>query len=218
LAATRAPRLVGVFGGTFDPIHYGHLRCAIEVGKALQLDQMLMVPAAVPPHRDTPMVEAEIRLNMVELAVAGEPMLHVDDRELNREGPSYMLDTLLEIKQQNEDNTHLVLILGDDAFEKLDSWYQWRHILKLAHICVVPRPNWVPPTRGIGWLNECEATWVDNPQELRVAECGKMIKTLVTSLAISATQIRTLCQQRSSARFLLPDVVWNYIETNRLYR
>ncbi len=210
-------QLIGIFGGTFDPVHFGHLRCALEMRALLGLDQVLMVPASVPPHRESPSVGAEERLQMVELAIMGESSLQVDDRELRRGGPSYMVDTLRSLQHEYGDEANLVLLLGSDAFAGLTKWHLWEQIPQLAHVGVMARPGW-QQGEGDDWVDGDRATWSQDPLALREQESGVVIRSEVSQLEISATQIRELCLRGGSARFLLPDLVWDYIETNRLYR
>lgn len=218
MATARAPRLTGVFGGTFDPVHFGHLRSALEMGESLGLDQVLMLPAALPPHRQLPAADAQARLEMVQLATAKAPLLRVDDRELKRSGPSYMVDTLQQLKDECGVGTHLVLLLGCDAFAGLSHWHRWEQILQLAHIGVATRPGWQQQGSGPAWMDAASAAWTHDPGALRSRQSGMVIRSEVTALEISATQIRALCREGRSGRYLLPDTVWDYIENNRLYR
>ena len=123
---------VGVFGGTFDPIHYGHLRSALELSERLELAQLRLMPCAMPPHRELTQCSAQQRAAMVELAVAGESRLMCDTRELQRSGPSYTIDSLIELRQELGEQTSLSLIMGCDALLDIDSWYRWKEILDWA--------------------------------------------------------------------------------------
>ena len=136
---------IGIFGGTFDPIHYGHLRTAFELLQALRLGELRFMPAGNPPHREQPMASAEQRVAMVRAATAGQPGFTVDDRETRREGPSYSVDTLAGLRAEHPTRP-LCLIVGMDAFLGLPKWHQWQDILKLAHLVVAHRPGWRAPT------------------------------------------------------------------------
>ena len=141
--------MIGVLGGTFDPIHYGHLRPAKEALVTLGLDQLRFVPAARPPHRRSPVASAEQRLRMVELAVADEPCFVVDDREFGRPGPSYTVDTLISMREEFGERT-LCLLMGTDAFDGLDTWHCWQRLPQLAHLVVMYRPGWPVPEGNSG--------------------------------------------------------------------
>ncbi len=142
---------MGIFGGTFDPIHYAHLRTAFELQQALRLKEIRFLPAGNPPHRDQPMADAQLRLKMVQLATADQPGFVVDDREVRKEGPSYSVETLAELRHEYPDRS-LCLIVGMDAFLSLPKWHQWRELLQLAHLVVAHRPGWRAP--GMGPLGE----------------------------------------------------------------
>jgi nicotinate-nucleotide adenylyltransferase len=139
---------IGLLGGTFNPIHNGHLRLALEIYERLSLTEVRLIPSAQPPHRTIPSVSSELRLEMVQAAIAGVTGLTADDRELQRDGPSYMIDTLISLRAEYPDNP-LCLILGSDAFMNLNSWHQSAQIINLAHIIVVRRPNTVLATQHI---------------------------------------------------------------------
>jgi nicotinate-nucleotide adenylyltransferase len=138
---------MGILGGTFDPVHYGHLRTAYELMEAVDFAEVRFLPAGIPPHRDAPHADAPTRLAMVRAAIEGEPRFIVDDRELRREGPSYSVDTLLDLRAEHPHRS-LCLMVGMDAFLGLPQWHQWRRILQLAHIVVAHRPGWRGPDRG----------------------------------------------------------------------
>ena len=138
---------IGIFGGTFDPVHYGHLRSAWELLQDLRLAEVRFVPSATPPHRDRARAAARLRLKMVETAVAGQPGFTVDAREFEREGPSYTVDTLSEIRAEHVQQS-LCLIVGTDAYAGLMTWHRWDEILELAHIIVAHRPGWELPRSG----------------------------------------------------------------------
>ena len=140
-------RPIGIFGGTFDPIHYGHLRTALELKALLDLDKVHFVPCANPPHRTAPMSDGALRLRMVEAAIRDEPKFVADDRELKRAGVSYTIDTLASFRAELPGRS-LCLLLGMDAFLGLPQWHRWRELTTLAHIVVAHRPGWEAPTTG----------------------------------------------------------------------
>lgn len=220
MAPAQTYRLTGVLGGTFDPIHHGHLRSAVEMADELNLDEVLLVPAARPPHRPVPVASAYIREEMVKLAIAAEPRLHLNNCEMLRQGPSYMVDTLGEIKEACESDSGtdhaLVLLLGSDAFAGLMNWNRWQQIGELAHIAVAARPGWYLDNEREQLL--LPQGWGSDREELYRVENGLVIRVEVTPMQISATQIRALIHQGRSCRYLLPDSVWGYIMRKEIYK
>jgi nicotinate-nucleotide adenylyltransferase len=138
---------IGIFGGTFDPIHFGHLRTAFELLEALRLSEMRFMPAGNPPHREATFASPEQRLAMVQAATQGQPGFTVDDREIRREGRSYSVDTMRTLRADFPDRS-LCLVIGMDAFLGLPKWHQWRELLELAHLVVAHRPGWRAPSMG----------------------------------------------------------------------
>ena len=207
---------IGILGGTFDPIHYGHLRPAQEVLRALDLAEIRFIPAAYPPHRHPPVATAEQRLRMVELAVAGVPGFTVDDRELTRGGPSYTVLTLESLRREFADRP-LCLLLGRDAFEGIETWHQWQRLPELAHLIVMTRPGWtIPPGDALPlWARNRIAR---NPGELAQTTGGKIYFQTVTPQDISATRIRDAIARAAPVEKLLPSTVNDYICRNRIYR
>lgn len=206
--------MIGVRGGTFDPIHTAHLRATQEVAEALSLDQVRFIPGKQPPHRSQPDASAEQRLAMVKLAIAGNQRFVADDRELQREGYSYTVDTLHSLRQELGESEPLVLILGLDAFQGFTRWHEWETITTLAHLAVTSRPDYTAqPLQA--WA---QAMQTDNAEELRNSPAGKLFFTDTTALAISATDIRHQQQEQRSIRYLLPDAVYDYIQHQNLYR
>jgi nicotinate-nucleotide adenylyltransferase len=212
---------VGVLGGTFDPIHYGHLRLAEELGEALGIDQVRLIPAGLPPHRGQPRAEARHRLEMARLAVAGNPRIVLDGREMAKGGPSYSVDTLASLRTELPVATPLVLFMGGDAFLGLTTWHDWRRLLDLAHVAVAQRPGFAPtvwedvlpePLRKLFVARRC-----DQPGELAERPAGRIFVHAITQLDISASQIRDRCLRGRSLRYLLPESVIDYINENRLY-
>jgi nicotinate-nucleotide adenylyltransferase len=203
-------------------VHIGHLRPALELYERLSLERVLMIPSALPPHRDAPVVSAEQRLAMLQLAVAGEPALQVDARELQRAGPSYMVDTLHSLREEHGAARSLCLLLGVDAFLGLARWHRWEAILQQAHLVVAHRPGWQLPrgaaARGNPALLLLGSGEGDTPACLRERPAGCVVLQAVTQLAITATALRTAIAAGQSARYLLPEPVWHYIQHNNLYR
>lgn len=210
------PHPVGILGGTFDPIHYGHLRTALELLETLELAEVRFVPCRIPAHRATPRVTAEQRLTLVRLALLGQAGFVVDDREIRREGPSYMVDTLASLRADCGAETPLCLILGTDAFRELPTWHRWLDLSELAHIVVMQRPGLLQPFPPV-LENFITARVVYDGLALRRQPAGGILFQPVTQLNISATQIRALLARGQSPRYLLPDAVLAYIHDRALY-
>ena len=210
------PRRIGVLGGTFDPVHIGHLRGALEVAETLALDELRLTPSARPPHRDKPQVSAKDRLAMVECAVAGVAPLVVDARELQRNKPSYTIDTLELMRAELTVSDQVFLLLGWDAFCGLPTWHRWEELLQHCHILVLQRPDAdsEPPD---ALRNLLAARSVSDPLALK-GPSGQIAFVWQTPLAVSATQIRQLLASGKSVRFLVPDAVLAYIDAHGLYR
>ena len=211
------PGPVGVFGGTFDPVHYGHLRSALELVERLALQQLRLMPCAVPPHRDTPTCSAQHRAAMVQLAVAGEPRLACDSRELQRAGASYTIDSLVELRAELGEARGLCLVMGCDAVLSINHWHRWQELLDWAHVVVIARPGWQLPETGVvaDWLQQHR---LESPGQLAGQPCGGVLVEELRPLAISSTEIRSLLAAHHSARYLLPQAVLDYIESHNLYR
>ncbi len=208
-------KIVGIFGGTFDPIHIGHLRVALELKLQLGLDELRLIPSHRPPHRGSQATSAQ-RVEMLRLALRACPHLLLDEREVHRDRPSYTFDTLQELRAELGADTSLVLCLGTDAFAGLTSWHRWRELIDLAHIVVIARPGWELPQTGelADLLLKNRASTAD----LFKVPAGLLVPLELRLLPISATEIRTHIAAGESAQFLLPDVVWQYIEAQGLYR
>ena len=207
---------IGVFGGTFDPIHYGHLRTALELREILGLSDVKFVPCNTPPHRDTQPSAGELRLEMVRAAVAGEEGFSVDEREFARAGPSYTIDTLASLRDELGTRP-LCLLLGMDAFLGLPTWHRWTELLDVAHIVVAHRPGWVMPDEGT--LGQMLARHrVDAPGRLHEEAQGRVFVTAVTQLEISATDLRDALARGDDPRFLVPDAVREIIMRSGCYR
>ncbi len=212
-----APRPIGILGGTFDPIHYGHLRPALDLLEELELAEIRFVPCRIPAHRGTPLISAEQRLALVQLATAGQAGFVSDDRELRREGLSYMVDTLAALRGDFGDETPLCLIVGADAFRELHTWRRWQELPNLAHIVVMQRPGLLKPLAPA--LDAFTAPRLIHDRfALQRKPAGGILFQPVTQLDISATRIRTLLARGQSPRYLLPEAVLAYIHAQALYR
>ncbi|WHZ18925.1 MAG: Nicotinate-nucleotide adenylyltransferase [Rhodanobacteraceae bacterium] len=198
-------RPLAIFGGTFDPIHIGHLRAAWEASEALDAD-VYLVPAKAPPHRPQPVASAERRAAMLRAALAGQARLRMDLRELDRDGPSYTIDTLESLRGEIGAQRPLVLLIGADAFAGLSSWHRWRELFALAHICVLTRPAQVPAMPE-ALAAEVAPRLVDTAERLRVQPAGRVLNMVVTSLGISSTRIRALLANGAEPRWLVPDAL-----------
>lgn len=218
LAADRGVLLksIALFGGTFDPVHYGHLRTALEIKEALHLDEMRMLPCHTPAHRETPQSGVTRRLEMLELAVANEPGLVCDDIEIRRGGISYMADTLAQMRLDLGESMSISLVVGMDSFLTLPEWHNWQQILQLAHIIVAARPGSALPDQGVmGKLVHARETV--EMEDVIEHPFGRIIVQHMTPLDISATRIREIIGGGQSPRYLLPDPVWDYIKSHQLY-
>lgn len=204
---------MGIFGGTFDPIHYAHLRTAFELQQALRLKEIRFLPAGNPPHRDQPFASSQLRLQMVRAATAAQPGFVVDEREVHKAGPSYTVETLRELRHEYPDRS-LCLIVGMDAFLSLPKWHQWRELFELAHLVVAHRPGWRVP--GMGALGELLVDrCTDRVGDLHELRSGCIYIHAVTQLEISSTDVRQLITMGRDPRFLMPDPVRELIlETN----
>jgi nicotinate-nucleotide adenylyltransferase len=207
-------------GGTFDPIHYGHLRLAEEIGQALGLNEVRLMPAGTPPHRATPTANAAHRRAMVELAIAGNPRLRLEAIELGKTGPCYMVDTLATLRLELGPDTPIILIVGADAFASLDTWHEWRQLFRLCHFAVARRAGYDAWETRLS--AELSGTYhhgqVDAAQELMALPAGRVICREFTLLDISASRIRADLASGLSTRYLLPDPVLDYIVRHRIYR
>lgn len=207
--------MIGIFGGTFDPVHYGHLRAASEAKEHLSLSELRLLPAGNPPHRPVTFASAEHRLAMLRLALSNHHDLRVDDREVRRGGCSYMVDTLGEIRLQ-EQQTPLLLLIGQDAANGLDSWHRWRQLFVLAHVVILCRPE-SRDRYSPALATEIQPRVVSDPLLLRRSAAGLVLSLEVTQLAISSTDIRRQIARGKTPRFLLPDDVIKYIHDHGLY-
>ncbi|MGA2654623.1 MAG: nicotinate-nucleotide adenylyltransferase [Gammaproteobacteria bacterium] len=206
--------MLGIFGGTFDPIHYGHLSAAWQVYQTLNLTQLRFMPCNHPPHRSAAIANATHRVNMLKLAIKDIPEFVIDDRELKSNDISYSVNSLKQIRQEIG-NTPLCFILGLDAFNQIHTWHEPFEIIKLAHIIVLGRPD--HNLNQTDMINDLMQHQIDNPEKLKMQNAGFIYFEQNTLLDISATQIRNMLIQGISPKFLLPDDVLDYIEHEGLY-
>ncbi len=208
-------RPIGIFGGTFDPIHYGHLRTAFELLQTLDFEEVRFVPCGDPPHRGVTFAPASLRLEMVRAATRDESRFVVDDRELRRKGPSYSVDTLASLREEFP-NRSLCLITGMDAFLGLPTWHRWDEILDFAHVVVAHRPGWRAPGEGaLGALLAQRRT--HSARDLHERPRGSVHIHAVTQLEIASTEIRSLVAEGYDPRYLMPDTVREAIRESSCY-
>jgi nicotinate-nucleotide adenylyltransferase len=206
---------IGLFGGTFDPIHYGHLRTAFELWQALRLRQVRFLPTGNPPHREPALAAPELRLQMVQAAIAGQGAFVADDREMRRTGLSYSVDTLAELRTEFPQQS-LCLLLGMDAFLGLPHWHRWREIFDLAHVVVAHRPGWKAPITGpLGEVMVDRGT--GSVRDLHQSSAGRIFVHAVTQLEIASTDLRALIQGGRDLRYLVPDAVRELIQSSGCY-
>ena len=210
---------LGLFGGTFDPVHFGHLRLAEEAIGDLGLGGVRWIPAGQPPHRGTPQVTARQRLEMVLRSTAGNARFSVDASEVEAAAPSYTVHTLQRLRDELGVDRPLVLLVGADAFAGLPTWHRWRDLFDLAHIAVAQRPGF--PVAAGSLPPELAAEFTARQSDaagLQQAPAGGIVTFTMTQLAISATRLRELLATGKSARYLLPDSVLDYINLYQLYK
>ncbi|MGB0721311.1 MAG: nicotinate-nucleotide adenylyltransferase [Gammaproteobacteria bacterium] len=206
---------VVMFGGTFDPVHHGHLRLAVELRERLGACQVHLIPNALPPHRARPTVSGADRLALLGAALEGEDALLADGRELERPGPSYSIDTLSELASEYPDRP-LCLVVGNDAFAGLDRWHRWREIPSIAHIVVASRPGESLP-RGGPVADLYARARLDQVAQLRERRAGGILAFEIPPLDISSSGLRERLRSGRSVRFLVPDRVIAMIEERGLY-
>lgn len=208
-------RPLGILGGTFDPVHHGHLRTALEVAEAFETERVLLIPAGDPPHRAAPVADGAMRLALLRAAIDGEPRLAVDDRELRRAGPSYTVLTLEELRREHGDRP-LLLILGMDAFAGLAGWHRWMDLVGLAHLVVAHRPGWSPPQVGaVGDLWRARGT--EDRAALAAAPAGRVLLLPTTQLDIAASRLREMLSAGRDPRYLMPEAVRRMIHETGAY-
>jgi len=208
--------MLGILGGTFDPIHHGHLRTALDVAEAVGLDEVRLIPLRHAVHRDQPETPAALRLAMVQAAIAGEPRFVADDREIRRDAPSYTLHTLESLRAERGDAEPICVLVGGDAFAEFLSWHRPHEILGLAHLIVMRRPG-AEAIADAALRTFVERHRAASAAELRARPGGRVLFQPVTQLDISATDIRARLGAGRSARYLVPDAVLELIRREGLY-
>jgi nicotinate-nucleotide adenylyltransferase len=209
-------KTIGILGGTFDPIHFGHLRIALELHQQLRWQEVRFIPCRKPVLHKTTQASAQQRLTMLRKAIKNQPGFVIDDRELRRDTPSYTIDTLISLREELGD-VALCLILGSDSVNNLPSWHRWQELIRLAHLVIVPRPGHPLLTSGpVAKLIQQYRTVT--PNQLQHNAAGRILITPLTPLPISATEIRRQITKGLSPRYLLPDAVYTYIQQQNLYK
>lgn len=209
---------LGLFGGTFNPIHYGHLRAAEEVSDFLELQRLLFIPAARPPHKSTETVTPfRARLEMVRLAVSDHPLFEVSDIENQRPEKSYSVETLRLFRREVGPAAEIYFIVGLDAMLEIETWRDFREIFKLCHFVVLDRPGYDFPALAVILKNRLSCSYQAGNQVFHHPEGSKIYFRPITRLDISSTQIRRLTVAGRSVRYLLPETVRRYILENKLY-
>ena len=211
---------IGILGGTFDPIHFGHLRLAEEMLELAELKLIRFMPAGTPPNRDMPKASAKHRSAMVRLAIAEQPAFVMDEREVDRTTPCYTVDTLRELRMELGTVQPLCLLMGGDAFLQLHTWHEWEQLFELAHIVVGSRPGFTLEERiqsANGKLRNQYKQRLCSVKALSQQACGGIAELAIPKLEISATLIRSRVAEGRSIRYLLPKVVAEYIQQHHLY-
>jgi len=214
----RAAALHALFGGTFDPIHYGHLRPVEALAAEVGLNQVTLLPNHVPPHRPQPEASAQQRLTMVELAIADNPLFAVDDRELQRSSPSYTVETLETLRKERGSTQPLAFIIGQDSLLSLHKWHLWQDLLSYCHLLVLARPGYGEQMETPALQRWLERHRVRDAAALSEQPQGYLYLAQTPLLEISATEIRERRHHGISCDDLLPRSVQRYIELQGLYR
>lgn len=208
---------IGILGGTFDPVHYGHLTLAAEVAEQLKLAEVRFIPASTPPHRPAPLASPQARVDMLQLAISGNPRFSVDQREILHESASYAVDTLSELRQEVGASRSLCLLLGTDAFAGLATWRRWEELFNLAHVAIALRPGFslkdLPPVLAA----EFAKRRAPSPRAAVSSPCGSIVVLEITQVDISASMIREQLAEGATVHDWLPPAVLDYIRINHLY-
>ena len=212
---------IGIFGGTFNPVHWGHVRTASEIKNVLGLEKMLMLPCHIPPHREQPDVSADSSLAMLKLAINEFPELEIDERELKRDGPSYSVETLQTLHDDIPDKS-FALCVGADAFLQFNTWHRWRDIFDLAHLLVAHRPGWsmnaIIEQLPDELREEMSDRLIQDAAQLKKQNSGSIMALKVTEIDISSSDIRQRVANNESISGLVPVAVETYIKKHELYR
>lgn len=202
-----ADQLLGVLGGTFDPLHIGHLRTVLDVQQALQLSDVHLIPNYIPAHREAPVLEPQQRFQLLQKALQDIPGLIADDREIKRKGTSYMVDTLRDLQQQFPQK-QLCLIIGTDAYNGFCQWHQWQDILQMAHLIVMQRA-------GVAAMvnKELDTLLTTEASDLTKTKAGCVYSLTVSQLEVSSTLLRQMIRQHQSIQFLVPELIRSDLQT-----
>ena len=212
---------IGVFGGTFDPIHLAHWRLAEEIREEFSLSELRLIPSSVPPHRPPPEATTFQRLKMLRLAIEGNPGFEVDEREVHRKGPSFTIDTLGELRKE-EGSRSIAMVIGIDAFLDLHTWHRWQDLFSMAHIIVAERAGYqklsLLELGPEALKKEVARRLTQDIEKISSASCGFLISYEFTGLSISSTMLRSAISRGRSSRYLVPKAVKEYIDREALYR
>lgn len=209
-------RPIGILGGTFDPIHLGHLRLALEIQRNCLLDEIRFMPCKIPVLKPNAHASAEQRIMLLRLAIVNEPQFLIDTREISRATPSYMVDTLQSLREDFP-NTPLCLILGTDTLHQLHHWHQFEKLFDLSHLIIAHRAGTSLPDKKHPIMPFIQPRLIASVDSLHTALAGHCWIQAITPLSISSSDIRTQCNLHQSPRYLLPDAVWQYIQLNQIY-
>ena len=214
--------MIGIFGGSFDPPHFGHIKSALSLLEFFPFQQIRFIPCQLSPHKKHVYASGEHRLRMLNLVCKGVQELKVEDRELNRPPPSYTIDTLIELREELGEQESLVLIMGLDAYLNFCTWHRYEEILSYCHLLLLHRPGYeIAEFRELPNF-ECEKNLLDSClgediTSLHKSPCGKIVISELEKIDISSTQIREMIASGEQPRYVIPGVVWNYIKRNKLY-
>ncbi len=210
--------MIGILGGTFNPIHNGHLHLAERLQQALGLETIRFIPAAIPALKDAPNVSADKRAEMVKLAIASYPTFQIDTRELERAGPSYTIDSLISLRKELGEKVSICWLIGSDAFAKHNTWHRWNELFDHCHFVVVKRPH----SEDLTWNDEIESLverhQTNDVNALKNSASGKVLIQEIAALDISSTQIREHIASKTNVSDLIPSSVIHYIQQHQLYQ
>ena len=223
--------MIGIFGGSFDPIHFGHIKSALELIKRFEFEQIRFVPCQLSPFKERVFANAQHRWQMLNLVCSSQPKLIADDRELKREGPSYTIDSLIELREEFGDNQSIVLILGVDAYLGFCKWHRYEEIISHCHVLLMQRPGYSLSEAGLkvkskseqNSNSECEKEYfgsnkTEDSELLTAMPHGKIFLSELDKIDISSTLIRETIAQGRQPKYMLPGNVWNYVRRNKLYQ
>ena len=209
--------MIGILGGTFNPIHNGHLHLAGRLQQTLGFETVRFMPAAIPALKDMPKVSAEQRADMVKLAIINHPTFEIDTRELERAGPSYTIDSLISLRKELGDKVSICWLIGSDAFAKLNTWHRWSELHNYCHFLVVNRPH----SEQLNWNAEVESLLESHEtrevEAIKNSASGKILIQEIEALDISSTQIRQHIASKEDVGNVIPSNVINYIQEYHLY-